>query len=296
MTTTENTYELQIGDEDGDGIPNYADPDFDLEAALAAARRRELEKWTQYQADETAKLADWAELTAEEIRLIPRADRTELLGQLPVKTREGLAAKLTPAVLDGVRAAILEYYTMRHYKGVTQTWQPAVDWLNAAVAQDMHSPGTVLAYLPAERLAELIEPLDDDTTRGLSKFLVDKQQAIVEEANKRAAMGAQDRRVYDAFNSAPDAPVKATTPAWKVSAFRWHKKVDQWGGFMWLVDKFPPNYAFTDVSSTDEDWYAPMDGPNWEQCLRDRGTAEWLKWTFDKRSGLYIRSEYLTAK
>ncbi|MEY9950318.1 hypothetical protein [Kitasatospora sp. GAS206B] len=151
-----------------------------------------------------------------------------------------------------------------------------------------------LALLPAERLAELIEPLDDDTTRKLSEVLAKKQQAAVNEANKRAAMSEEDRKAHDAFNSQVDPEkAKGVSPVWKVDAFRWSKN-NRWGGTKWRVDQFPPNYAFTDLSDRSEDWYAPFDGPNWERCLKDKGTAEWVSWPYDPRSGLHIRSQYVS--
>lgn len=101
----------------------------------------------------------------------------------------------------------------------------------------------------------MIEPLDDATTCGLSRFLADKQRAIVDEVSRRAAMSGQVRQVHDAFTSQVDPKaVKGNSPDRKVDAFRWYRNVDRSGGTMWRVDKLPPNYAFTDLSDRWEDW------------------------------------------
>lgn len=84
----------------------------------------------------TVALADEAELTAEELRLVPRNDRGAMLCTLPEKIRAALEAKLTEADTKAIRVSSREYHAAVHYSG-QKLWDAANKWLDGAVERDM---------------------------------------------------------------------------------------------------------------------------------------------------------------
>ncbi|MDH6122930.1 hypothetical protein [Kitasatospora sp. GAS204B] len=109
------------------------------------------EEWEAFRKGEAAQWANWAELTADELRLVTRPDRNNMLRVLSADALRGLEAKLTAADMDAIRAASREHYTAIGYGGKTPTSAAGIAWLDNNVECDDASRRVVVAGPAAGR-------------------------------------------------------------------------------------------------------------------------------------------------
>lgn len=226
------------------------------------------------------------ELTAAEIAELPDGYMAAGLRTLPAGTLKLLISKLgRDELIAAAGSRLRDSGILLDEEGRLST--------AANMAEVEHNAPYLLAGLAPERLAEILDSLDDTTTAALEETFVKIKEDVVLEQGRRDAEKARAKARADLIAAdLDDRTVVARTPSWKVKAYQWVKSVE-WGGVMYVVDTFRPGFEFADISTSDTDYYKPYDGNHFEQCLRDAGESRRITFIRDPRSGWYVRSSDL---
>ncbi|MFI5866355.1 hypothetical protein [Streptomyces sp. NPDC051546] len=265
---------------------------------------------------------DPVELTADEIRGLEPYIVKQGLWVVPVSTRLDLVKKAGAEAFIG---PLTEHYLKRYADGKEYLFEKTGEGNDAKYRYDSYdddeerarlrsraekeakgaadytvkqetssdngaTEAQLLSLLPAEKLAELLKPLDEAVTAEVERKIA---EVVVERDYWRGVDDARRLREEiqrgGAAADLPDDKVKGriTTTERAPRAYGGYG-----GSFLAPAGRFPSGYEFEDVSDTWEGYFV-LEGNDFWKCLPDRGNAQWMSFTYDKRTQWWVQTGYL---